>query len=385
MSSAPKDLAAATDEQLRHRITTGSPIEAPSTAASGPAAWKVEGAGALLEQTWRGIGEPVRRMATGLERLDDFLGGGFAVPSVVLLGAGPKSAKSTIASAIAENHVAAGGTALVIDLENGARRWARRLLMRQTRIGEARLTRAAGEPVLTREEFERLEAFPRMWGAEGELGRRLVRFPDRLLGTLRPDTIGALFAATVAHRDGLAARQLADPAMPALLVIDSIQKLPGSLENRRDTIDGWIRAIEAARLAHPETVALVISELARRTNGEGFGGFKESNGLEYTADLALKLELLDKDAPPRDGPAPWPGRRLRLRAEHNRDGDSGPAVIVHTLQPWHGLEETAEDPRDDATAASSTSSDRPTKRRKSAPGSHASRTAEDSHEEPWRS
>ena len=378
----PKDLAGASDAALAHRLDNTTPMPRPGA----PAVPVFESAGALLEATWRARGEPVRRMPTGLRRLDRFLGGGFTVPSLVLLGAGPKSAKSTIASAITENHVAAGGTAMVIDLENGARRWARRLLMRQVEVGEARLTQAVGEPVLDREEHERIETFPRVWGAEGACGRRLVRYPDALLGRLEPRAIADIFGAAVARRDGLAAEGLADPKAPALIVIDSVQKLPGSLEHRRDVVDGWIRAIEAARHAHPEAVALVISEFARKANGDGYVGFKESSGLEYTADLALGLEAIDNEDPPRDGPAPWPGRRLRLRALHNRDGDTGPAAIVHAVRPWHGIAETDEDPRDSAGAPSSAPSPSSSTRGKQGKrGKQASREVGVEYGEPWRS
>lgn len=373
----PKDLAAADDEKMMRRVDNAKPMPRPGLAV-------FEGAGVLLGETYRTIGTPVRRMPTGLERLDRFLDGGFTVPSAVLLGAGPKSAKSTIASAIAEHHVRSGGVAVVIDLENGPRRWARRLLMRQVQIGEKRLTRSVEEPLLDRGESERLASFDREWGASSECGRRMVRYPDAALGKLTPEAVRDVFGGAVALRNRLATEGLANPGMPALIVIDSVQKLPGSLEHRRDVIDGWIRAIEAARYEHPETVALVVSELARKTNAEGYAGFKESGGLEYTADLALGLEPLDTEDPPRDGPAPWPGRRLLLRVMHNRDGDAGPAVVVRTVRPWHGLEEADEDPRDAPPSRTPT----PLQgkgRGKGKPGSQSSRTTEETYGETWRS
>jgi hypothetical protein len=363
MHNEPKDLAAATDEQLRQRLTTGRAIEAPSTAASGPAAWKVEGAGRLIAEVFGDLGKPERRASSGFQRLDRFLGGegtaqGFMVPSLVLVGAGPKSSKSTFACAIAEHHVRSRGVATIVDLENGWNRWARRLIHRDIAIGKGRLERhLRGEVRLKPEEIANLERCAREWGAEGELGRRLVRYPDRLLGELRPEGVSDVVRRLADYRADLIARNLADASRPLLLVFDSIQKLPGRLEQRRDAVDAWIRALETARHETPDVVILAVSEFGRAKDAAGerprYSGFKESSGLEFTADLALALEPIEHEDPTiaEGSEPPWHGRALRLVAVHNRDGDAGPVSVLRTVRPWFGLEETGENPSEEATAA----------------------------------
>jgi len=74
-------------------------------------------------------------VATGWRRLDAALGGGFAIPSLNLLGAAPKTGKSTWAQIVAERHVEGGGFVYYLDLEIGRRRFLRRLLCRRSRLG----------------------------------------------------------------------------------------------------------------------------------------------------------------------------------------------------------------------------------------------------------
>jgi len=78
---------------------------------------------------------------------------------------------------------------------------------------------------------------------------------------------------------------------PLLLVIDSLQKLPMDLDDRRAGIDAWIRLLERLRHGHEAAVSL-ISEIKRDQKGQYTAheiAFKESGGTEYAADLAMTL------------------------------------------------------------------------------------------------
>lgn len=68
---------------------------------------------------------------------------------------------------------------------------------------------------------------------------------------------------------------------PALVVVDSVQKLPTKIDQRRNGIDAWLLRFE--QLKRRGYTVLLVSEL------NGFGGYKETGEIEYTADLGLQL------------------------------------------------------------------------------------------------
>lgn len=77
------------------------------------------------------------------------------------------------------------------------------------------------------------------------------------------------------------AQDLAAVPAPALIVIDSIQKLPTKLDQRRAGIDAWLAKFE--RLKEDGYTTLLISEL------NGFGGYKETGEIEHTVDFGMQL------------------------------------------------------------------------------------------------
>lgn len=84
----------------------------------------------------------------------------------------------------------------------------------------------------------------------------------------------------------------ADLAMvppPAVIVIDSVQKLPGSSEHRREALDKWVHRLE--NLKKRGYHVLLISEIPRsQYNQDAYiGAFKETGALEYAADMAMQL------------------------------------------------------------------------------------------------
>lgn len=82
---------------------------------------------------------------------------------------------------------------------------------------------------------------------------------------------------------------LARIAAPALVVVDSIQKLPGSVEFRRSSIDRWIHRLES--LKKRGYTVLIVSEIGRASYGHDayIGAYKETGEIEYSADFALQL------------------------------------------------------------------------------------------------
>lgn len=270
-----------------------------------------------------GLDSGVPRISTGLPRLDAALGGGFAMPSLNVIGAGPKSFKSTLAQIIATQHVEAGGTAYILDLENGEHRFLRRLLCRRARLGPSEVVAALqGERdgvFRSRQDAERWRA-AKVW-ARDEIGPRLfVEFSPP-----------ADFARRVADVRTVAGDR------SVLVVVDSLQKLPTDFTDRRASTDRWIRLFERLRYEH-NLVILVISEIKRDLRG-GYSthesAFKESGGIEYAADLAMTLERASADDDDSDGTA-------TLRVQLARDAEEDPRGDVASYRPerpFYGLEE----------------------------------------------
>jgi replicative DNA helicase len=279
-----------------------------------------------LEVEEKHLESETQRIATGWDRLDRRLGGGLAVPSLTVLGAAPKSGKSTWAQIVAEHHVESGGVAYYVDLENGRRLFLRRVICRRARMG-ARDVAAAIRDVRagvfkSRDEVERWQR------AKQEVWEKLG---DRLFVDASPPSQEELAARVAAAR-----RRAGD--RPLLVVIDSLQKLPMRLDERRAAVDEWLRRFERIRLEH-NAALILISEIKRGSSGYEAreDAFKESGGIEYTADLALTLTRPSADAD--DDAAAVSTMRVVLA----RDCDDDPKGIVASYKPrfpWYGLEET---------------------------------------------
>jgi hypothetical protein len=83
---------------------------------------------------------------------------------------------------------------------------------------------------------------------------------------------------------------------PALFIIDSIQKLPTSAQNRRTELDKWLHYLE--QIKQQGHYVIMVSEVGRSvySKEQGFvGAFKETGEIEYTSDFAL--QLLESDRP----------------------------------------------------------------------------------------
>jgi replicative DNA helicase len=284
--------------------------------------------GPALTKEETALEEGTKRVATGWRRLDRALAGGFGVPSLNLIGAAPKSGKSTWAQIIAERHAEAGGFVYYVDLENGRRRFVRRMLCRRAQLGGAQA--AAALRAQRQGVFESLEQVARWKEAKRWVQERLS--PGFLAEFTPPKNFAARVAAA---RERAGNRQL-------LIVIDSLQKLPMDLEDRRAGVDGWIRLLERLRHEH-EAAVLLISEIKRDQKGQYTAheaAFKESGGIEYAADLAMTLTRPTAD----EGTE----ARSTLRVELARDCDDDPRGEVadyRPLFPFYGLEEVEQEKR----------------------------------------
>jgi replicative DNA helicase len=253
-----------------------------------------------------------------MARLDAAIGGGLVVPSLTVLGAPPKASKSTFTQMVATHFAERHGVAYYLDLENGPARFMRQILCRRARCGPrevaAALAHARGGVFRSREDLER-------WNEAKAWARALPLYAE----FTPPEDF-------VARAESM--RRLAGDR-PLAMFIDSLQKLPMPLDDRRAGIDGWLRLFE--RLRHEHNLVLwVVSEIRR--GREGYApredAFKESGGIEYAADLAMTLSrpAADEDEEPVS----------TLRVELARDCDEDPRGDVASyapVRPFYGLEE----------------------------------------------
>jgi hypothetical protein len=97
----------------------------------------------------------------------------------------------------------------------------------------------------------------------------------------------------VYHRGSLRSlsTDLAGVGPPALVVVDSIQKIPTSGDDRRVGLDRWVHRLE--ELKKRGYHVLMVSEINRASydSEPSMGGYKETGEIEYTADCGLHLTL----------------------------------------------------------------------------------------------
>ena len=76
---------------------------------------------------------------------------------------------------------------------------------------------------------------------------------------------------------------------PAVVVVDSVQKLPTSVEFRKPGLDRWIHRLEGLK-KHGYYI-LIVSEVPRAQYGMGpfIGAFKETGEIEYSCDVTLQM------------------------------------------------------------------------------------------------
>lgn len=125
---------------------------------------------------------------------------------------------------------------------------------------------------------------------------------------------------------------LARVPAPALLVIDSVQKLPGSVEHRRTSLDKWVHRLEY--LKKRGYTVLLVSEVGRAAyNSDAYiGSYKETGEIEYSADLGLQL-------------LPGSGESVEVHIVKNRHRPyKGLSCVLKRKNGWFFKEITGEAP-----------------------------------------
>lgn len=107
----------------------------------------------------------------------------------------------------------------------------------------------------------------------------------RDLDLIRNSTNGIFYRDAIRTLDS----DLGSVVPPALIIVDSVQKLPASMANRRDGLDRWVHRLEG--LKRRGYFVLLVSEIARASydSDPHVGVFKETGEIEYSADCGIQI------------------------------------------------------------------------------------------------
>jgi len=251
-------------------------------------------------------------VSSGIEALDNVIGGGFPVGQIAVILGYSGSGKSELARQCAR-HAARNGHGVVhVDVELGAEQIVERDLAQASGISPRRLR----DGLLTPEEAERLRV------ARTEIAGDTQ---TRTICPGGPIPLAELEASIVKALDGVATEA------PSFVVIDSLQRIAAGAEGDSQRLQTQHAMWFAASLARRFGVAVVlVSEQARAREGGRpsadslLTSGAESRAIEYVADVVVGLvqrsSATSEDA--HTDTATWE-RRVGLAVAKNRHGSAG--------------------------------------------------------------
>ena len=119
----------------------------------------------------------------------------------------------------------------------------------------------------------------------GTVLSRLFRVFDRDLARLKDHTKNIFYRQDISRME----TDLHEVGTPALVVVDSVQRLPSSVEYRREGLSRWVYRLEEQKRYGRSVLA--VSEIPRSQYGEtpSVGVYKETGSIEYSADVGLQM------------------------------------------------------------------------------------------------
>lgn len=216
-------------------------------------------------------------LSLGIPELDKTLLG---LRGIMCIRGAPATNKSTLALQLAHHYAKNHGPVFYFDRENGRNRLRQRILCQEFEVSEIGL-------------LERL-------AVEQSCLKYLVELPLYIQSAATPEElIEDLTALWKQYKK------------PVLLVVDSLQKLPLDLSERRNSLDRWLMLFDELKVKHEKNLKfIIISE----KNKQGYdtaamSSSKDSSEIEYTAETILDLRqnpktnnILCNIAKDRDGP-----------------------------------------------------------------------------------
>jgi len=247
----------------------------------------------LLDGTLINIRAPRPGRATGFENLDRVLSGGFR-PGLVVIAGTPGAGKTTYVNQLAAQMAAAGAPVLFFSYEQSAEELRLKTLSRLSRVNN---------------EFLKTGDIGQQWPHLERAVEDYRYFGDRM------KIVECDSRYTISTIRMMALQEQARMDQPPAIVIDYLQILPtGDLSpaDKRLQIDALMS--ELRRLARDlDTTVIAVSAMSRASyEHAALDSFKESGGIEYTADVAAILKVEDGDVPAT--------RTVTLRIVKNRNG-----------------------------------------------------------------
>ncbi len=269
----------------------------------------------------------IRRLSTGIGYLDNAIGGGFPTGSLVVLAAGSSVGKTALAGQIADNIARGARPVLFVSLEMGRHEIVARSLSRLLRLGPSHKQASAASVInhsshatWAKSKIAALE------DAAAEYASTIAPFMH-IMESHEPPTVGDIRRSVMAIN-----RQT---GQSPFVVVDYLQLL-ASMNDRWDirrSVDNNVMALRV--LARDlDTSVLVLSSVSRTAYNEAasMAIFKESGGVEFSADLALAMQPrgfgVEMNQEARKGAAACKTLASSLMAKYRSRADRKVEVVV---------------------------------------------------------
>lgn len=234
---------------------------------------------------------------TGLPGIDtQFLG----LRGIVALVGEPETCKSTLAMQIAIWNARAGNPVLFIDRENGQHVMEERLL--------ANLSKQPWREIVKQPVEEQTRRFLGLYQlplrlCTTEVNREIIQNDVEEMSTHVPE-------------DGY-----------MIVVLDSLQKLPMSLDNIRGSIDDWLLFLDNLKKIYKRKLVILITcEKKRGSYGEAsIDAGKESGRIEYTVEQQFDMRR------ERDDNGKPIGNDIFIECTKNRHGPRGRTIVLQRV------------------------------------------------------
>lgn len=275
---------------------------------------------------------------TGLITLDEQLKGGL-FEGLTIIGAVTSAGKTTIAMQMADNLAKAGKDCLIFSLETARRELIARSISRETLLESFKIRRKheaamTYRDIMDGEEGETLEAAS---NAYREYADRLYIFES--LGKIGTERI----------RDEVTRHKLITGNTP-IVFVDYLQ-LIGANDKRynqgiKEIMDAAVTELKGLSVEHKTPVVLISSFNRENYKADAnLASFKESGGIEYSADLLLGLQYEGAgkqgwNQEKLEEAAQAEPRKMELKVMKNRNGSWGQRITLDYYAPANYFRET---------------------------------------------
>jgi hypothetical protein len=245
-----------------------------------------------LEGFLASTSDEIRGVQSGLPNLDRELKG---LQGIVGILGGPKSCKSTLALQIALYNASIGNPVLFIDRENGLMHMRERIICSYHNMPWIDFCKRSDAH--KQKAFESLNKLPMLLVNSMFTMEQLEEWVDLLVASAKDK---------------------------AVLVLDSLHKLPMDMDNMRSSVDKWLLFLDHLKLKYNRKLTIITTCEKGRGKYEGAfkDGAKESGRIEYT--LEQQLDMRQEDG------------QIILECTYNRHGPTGDRIYFEQVYSRSG-------------------------------------------------